>query len=604
MCMFSIRDATPCKKTEMQKLQLSERIRCDILLWGDLHMKNTAMKRNFILLLVLTLLPVGAAFAANRTEAFILGVDVSELLSQESSGVVYYDSDGNPADALAVLAASGFSHIRLRVWNDPFDELGRGYGAGNINAERAAELSARAAKLSMKTLIDFHYSDFWADPSRQIAPKAWAGMTVEEKETALAAYTREALAMILDAGGDVDMVQVGNETTTGMAGEYDPDNMARLIAAGCGAVRQTADERGLRMTVCVHLTDPQNYGMISAILRGLEIRGADYDSVGLSYYPYWHGTLENLSDTIDAIWKDFRKDAFVAETAWPFTADDGDGSGNVIGYDPGVYPVTPEGQAQEWEDVCRTVANAGGFGVFYWGGIWTPVGPDADKNLSAWETQGSGWATRFAHAYDPDHVGDETGGCAWDNQAMFDFSGHPLPVLDTVRRLSEDHSLSVRMHPIEASTVPPAEAPNRVLNPGFEEPDYSVWEVYSDTEEIPCDFQDFINDAHSGTVAFHFWSEKDMSFQIQQTIDGLAIGKYEASVWSQGGDMTDASMVLYVIADGQYYETFFMNAGWVNWQHPVISNIPVASGSLTIGVKIQCGKKSWGTLDDFSVIKK
>ena len=603
MCIFSIWDAAPCK--ERRNLQLPETVRCDILLWGDLHMKkNTVIRRILISLLILAMLPSGEAFAANKPEAFILGVDVSELLSQESSGVVYYDEGGNPADALAVLAESGVSHVRLRVWNDPFDEQGRGYGAGNINAERAAILSARAAKLGMKSLIDFHYSDFWADPSRQIAPKAWAGMSVDEKETALAAYTKEALALILDAGGDVDMVQVGNETTTGMAGEYEAGDMARLIAAGCQAVRETAAERGLEITVCVHLTDPQNYGMISAILRGLDIRKADYDAVGLSYYPYWHGTLEDLSDTVGTIRKDFRKEVFVAETAWPFTLDDGDGAGNVIGSDPGIYPVTPGGQALAWEDVCCTVADAGGFGVFYWGGIWTPVSPDPEKNRSIWETEGSGWATRFASAYDPEHVGNDYGGCAWDNQAMFDFTGHPLPVLKTLRMLSESGRLPVPQPLAEATAEPSAEAPNMVLNPDFEDPDYSMWETSSDTADVPYDYQDNINDAHSGTVAFHFWSEKDMSFRIQQTVNDLPLGKYEASVWSQGGDMTDASMVLYVIADGQYYETSFMNSGWADWQHPVISNIPVASGSLTIGVKIKCGKKSWGTLDDFSVIKK
>lgn len=567
-------------------------------------MKKKAVLKHLLISLLILALPGGCAFAESPAEPFVLGVDVSELLSQESSGVVYYGSDGRPADALAVLAESGVSHIRLRVWNDPFDAEGRGYGGGNINAERAAKISARAAKLGMKTLIDFHYSDFWADPSRQIAPKAWAGMSLSGKETALEAYTREALAVILDAGGSVDMVQVGNETTTGMAGEYDPDRMVRLIAAGCRAVRRTAAERGLRINVCVHLTDPQDYGMISAILRRLDLCGADYDSVGLSCYPYWHGGMDVLSRAVGGIRKDFRKDVFVAETAWPFTLKDGDGAGNVVDYDPGVYPASPEGQAREWEDVCRTVSDAGGFGVFYWGGIWTPVGPDAEKNLNVWETQGSGWATRFAHAYDPEHVGNETGGSAWDNQAMFDFSGRPLPVLDAVRRLSKDSGLSGRTEQAAASPAQAEEPRNLVRNPGFEEPDRSMWETSSEKDGIPYDFQDFINDAHSGTVAFHFWSEQDMAFRIQQTVEDLPLGRYEVSVWSQGGDMTDATMALYAVADGQYYEVPFMNTVWADWQHPVIADVPVASGSLVVGVRIQCGKKSWGTLDDFSVIKK
>ena len=554
----------------------------------------------FMLLLVLLLwLPAGSA--ESLPEGFALGVDVSELLSQESSGVVYYDQDGNPADALAVLAANGISHVRLRVWNDPFDAQGRGYGAGNIDAQRAAELSARAAALGMKTLIDFHYSDFWADPSRQIAPKAWQRMSLSQKEKALASYTEEALTVILDAGGEVDMVQIGNETNNGIAGESDPDAIARLVAAGCAAVRSVSETRNIPIKVCVHLASDMDYDSLSAVLRAFRDHWADYDAVALSYYPYWHGTLEDLACVIDAIRNDFGKESYVAETAWPFTLEDGDGSGNVISYDPGGYPVSPEGQAREVEDVCRRVADVGGTGVFYWGGIWTPVGPDAKDNLRLWEDFGSGWATRFAHTYDPEHVPDETGGSGWDNQALFDFASRPLPVLDTFRRLAGNPAPAVAAQP-----TPETESIylNLVLNPGFEEEDYSMWETTSRTSDIPYDFQDFVNDAHSGTVAFHFWSEQDMSFRIQQTVEGLEFGKYEASVWSQGGDMENASMVLYVIADGQYYEKAFMNTTWADWQHPVIYNIPVTEGSLTIGVKIRCDKLGWGTLDDFSLIKQ
>ena len=550
------------------------------------------MKRTLAVLLLLTLL-IPAASADPLSPGFILGVDVSELLSQEKSGAVYYDASGVRADALSVLAAHGIDHVRLRVWNDPFDEYGRGYGGGNIGAETAALLSARAAALGMKTLIDFHYSDFWADPSRQIAPKAWAGLNLSGKEAALASYTRKALAQIIGAGGIVDMVQVGNETNYGIAGEYDPDAMARLIAAGCRAVRETAAACGRPIRVCVHLADPQND--LFPILRLLNAHGADYDAVGLSYYPYWHGSLENLTRVIGRIRKEYGKDVFIAETAWPFTLEDGDGSGNVIDYDPGIYPLSPEGQALEVSRVCRAAADAGALGVFYWGGIWTPVGPDAEKNSVLWETWGSGWATRFASAYDPEHVGGSYGGCAWENQALFDFGGHPLPVLDTLRRLAGGTGTG--------SPAAGRAARNLVTNPGFEDMDRSMWETVSEKPGIPFDYQDYANDAHSGTVAFHYWSDRDMSFRIQQTLTGLETGKYEVSVWSQGGDMKNASLILYVIASGQRYQASFMNTEWADWQHPIISGIPVTGGTLTVGVKIVCGAYGWGTLDDFSVTK-
>ena len=177
-------------------------------------------------------------------------------------------------------------------------------------------------------------------------------------------------------------------------------------------------------------------------------------------------------------------------------------------------------------------------------------------------------------------------------------------MLDTARRLAEEGHLIIPVEKAEAPAEPVPVEQNLVLNPGFEEEDRSMWEAFSSTEEIPYDYQDFINDAHSGTVAFHYWSEQDMSFRIQQTVTGLETGTYEASVWSQGGDMVNASLALFVIADGRYYETSFMNTVWADWQHPVIRDIPVTGGQLIIGVKIRCGKKGWGTLDDFAVIRK
>ena len=568
--------------------------------------------RNLLIFLAFALIftPVNNVCRADSfPQDFILGVDVSELIAQENSGARYLDADGNEKDALEILSAYGIDHIRLRVWNNPFDLRGRGYGGGNINADTAAILSARAAALGMKTLLDFHYSDFWADPSRQIVPKAWKGMSLEEKSEALYAYTKDSLTHVLEAGGNVDMVQVGNEINFGMAGEYDPGNKAVLVAAGCRAVRDFASENGLEIRTAVHLTDPEDPSQIIETLQSFIDAGADFDAVGLSYYPYWHGSMHNLMDLIRSIREDLGKEVFIAETAWPFTPEDGDGAGNVIGQDPGTFPATPEGQAQAILAVSAAAANAGAEGIYYWGGIWTPIGTDYSTNLPLWEKYGSGWASRYAHNYDPEHVSIETGGCAWDNQALFDFGGHPLPVLDLFRRIADGeltYDPETAIPAEEAKEELPAEETggneNLVRNADLEDEDRSMWETVSFTGDIPFDYQKKANDAHSGKIAFHYWSAQDMDFAIEQTLTGLPAGNYEASVWSQGGDMKNASLTLYVKADGQTYEASFMNTKWADWQHPVIPDIPVEQGTLTIGVHIVCGAKGWGTLDDFSVV--
>ena len=152
-------------------------------------------------------------------DEFIRGMDASAVLAVENSGAKYYGFDGNEQDVFQTLAESGVNYIRLRVWNDPYDENGNGYGGGNNDVETAIELGKRATKYGMKVSIDFHYSDFWADPKRQHTPKAWEGMDIEEKSEALYGFTKDSLIQLLDAGVDVEMVQVGNEINNGMSGE-------------------------------------------------------------------------------------------------------------------------------------------------------------------------------------------------------------------------------------------------------------------------------------------------------------------------------------------------------------------------------------------------
>ena len=129
-------------------------------------------------------------------EDFILGMDVSSLIAEEDSGVRYYDFDGQEKDLLQILAENGLTHIRLRVWNEPYDAQGHGYGGGNCDIDKALRIGQRATAAGLKLIVDFHYSDFWADPGKQMAPKAWTGMDIDAKAAALRDYTRESLELL------------------------------------------------------------------------------------------------------------------------------------------------------------------------------------------------------------------------------------------------------------------------------------------------------------------------------------------------------------------------------------------------------------------------
>ncbi len=300
------------------------------------------------------------------------------------------------------------------------------------------ELGRRATSYGMKVCIDFHYSDFWADPKRQHAPKAWEGMKIEEKCDALYEYTKKSLKELLDAGVDVCMVQIGNEINNGMAGEKNPAKVMQLLEAGSRGVREISETYGRKIQIAVHYADIQQADRIDRHAKKLSDSGVDYDIFAISYYPFWNGTLENMQKVVRNIRENYGKEVVIAETSYCYTAEDGDGSGNslsgsgdlVEGYDASV-----QGQASMIRDICAAAQEAGALGVFYWEGVWIPVGEATADNSPLWEEFGSGWASSYAAEYDPEDAGLYYGGCSWDNQAMFDFKGYPLASLKVFRQL-------------------------------------------------------------------------------------------------------------------------------------------------------------------------
>ena len=362
---------------------------------------------------------------------FIFGMDASSLLAEEKSGVTYYDFDGKQQDPLKTFADAGINYIRLRVWNDPYDENGNGYGGGNNDLSTAIELGKRATEYGMKVMIDFHYSDFWADPKRQHAPKAWEGMTLEEKSSALYDFTKDSVKQLLDSGVDVGMIQIGNEINYGMCGETKLENVIELLKSGSKAIREVSGEYGKDISIVVHYTRITDKADVLTLVEKLVSAELDFDSIGMSYYPFWDGSFENMSRVLELINEKYGKKAFIAETSYCYTTEDGDGFGNSLSSKDLVkgYPASVEGQATVIHDICQCVSDANGIGIFYWEGAWIPVGPTNADNSAIWEQYGSGWASSYASDYDPEDAGKYYGGSSWDNQAFFDFEGHPLESL-------------------------------------------------------------------------------------------------------------------------------------------------------------------------------
>jgi arabinogalactan endo-1,4-beta-galactosidase len=390
------------------------------------------------------------------SEDFIKGVDVSSIISLENSGVTFKNEAGEPQDIFKTLADSGVNYVRVRVWNNPFDAAGNGYGGGNNDLATAIEIGKRATANGMKLLVDFHYSDFWADPAKQQAPKAWETLSFEDKKLALYNYTKVSLQDMKDAGIDIGMVQVGNETNGGVAGERDWTRMSALFNEGSKAVRSV--DRNI--LVALHFTNPESAGRYDSYAKTLADNNVDYDVFASSYYPFWHGTLSNLTNVLKNVATKYGKKVMVAETSYAYTAEDGDGHGNTAPKDSGQtlnYPITVQGQATAVRDVIQAVANVGeaGIGVFYWEPAWLPVGPanQLEQNKAIWEKYGSGWASSYAAEYDPHDAGAWYGGSAVDNQALFDFTGKPLSSLNVFNYVDTGAIAPLKIDEIKDITV-------------------------------------------------------------------------------------------------------------------------------------------------------
>lgn len=507
--------------------------------------------------------PITVQKVSGLSEDFIHGVDASTYLSEVQSGVKYYDENGNEQNLFRILSDAGVNYVRLRVWNCPYkvDENGdylyadaegtttftadqvatttknvkgyyeyfledgtqvyrQGYGAGNCDVETAIAIGKEATDHGMRVLIDFHYSDFWADPKKQSVPKAWVGLSMEEKTAALADFTRESLQALKDAGVDVGMVQIGNEINNGMAGETDSANVYTMLKAGSAAVR--AVDPGI--LVAVHFTDPQSEGYQLGRASELANAGVDYDVFATSYYPFWHGTTSQLTADLKEIADTYGKKVMVAEVSYAWTNEDGDGYPNVVYAGAGdqtfPYPMDVEGQATAVRDTIAAVAAVGdaGIGTFYWEPAWIPVNniqsaenaeEALNQNMAAWRQYGSGWGSVYAQECDPEIV-DDNNGSTWDNQAFFDFDGNVLPSLNVYKWVYTGAKGPTRVSNVDSAVyemdygTEPAlpETVNVNLNDGTTVTAPVVWNAEQTEALKTADFGDYVVDGSVGAFSY------------------------------------------------------------------------------------------------------
>lgn len=321
--------------------------------------------------------------------SFYRAADMSFLPEAEREGAIYLDRSGAPEDALVTLKESGANAVRIRLWKDP--------EGMTSSFEEVKAFAERVKQEGMQVWLTVHYSDTWADPGEQETPSAWQGLAFEDLKAEMLAYTEEIMNEI-----QPEVIQIGNEINSGMMHpegniNSNPEQFLDLIASASDVVRTMNPET----KIMLHYA-----GLEGSDFFFNQVADVDYDLVGISYYPIFHGTdLQNLVNTIETLGTNYTKPVVLAEIAYPFTLDFNDFTNNIVGLDEHLvegYPATPNSQKNYLLEIKSILKqNELGSGFAYWGAEWIA------------------------------YRGDEaTDGSTWENQALWDFDNKALPAME------------------------------------------------------------------------------------------------------------------------------------------------------------------------------
>ena len=607
---------------------------------------------------------------------FMMGADMSMLDQLERNGGKFYDQSGQPQDALRIVKDNGVNWIRLRLWHTPVNDgdviekgrtisrRGEPAGGGNNDLATTIRLAQRSKALGLKFLLDIHYSDFWADPGKQSKPAAWRKLSGAALEQEVYRYTTQVLAALKAVDVFPDMIQIGNELNGGMlwpdgkTWKEKPDDkiggddgFVALMNQGIKAVRDADPRRGTpeHVKVAVHLANGGDNVLYRRVFDLFTKRGVDYDVIGLSFYPYYHGPVEDLRANADDISARYGKEVLVLETAYAYTTQDGDGWPNLFNADMQKsvgYKASVQGQASIVRDVIDAVAQVPGqrgLGVFYWEPDWIPV-------------PRTGWRT-----------GE---GNAWENQAMFDFKGQALPSLAVFKRVRETgtpeqvaantpHVLdrgplklgafvgelwappesvklpfsddAERTVYVQWADVPAAALAqpgrftlqgeamglpvklqaevevtprrNLVEDSSFEKGDLKGWTITGDSGAASNERNP--GNAHSGLHSLHYWRGEPFKVELSHAFSGIKDGSYTLKAWASGSGGEKALQIFARDCGDTTAKTADMsNTGWQKWKQYTVTGIKVSGGRCTVGVLVDGQTGNWGNVDDIEFLRE
>lgn len=617
-------------------------------------MKNNKLKKVILSAITATMISCSLPFTAlaavqvnpieNLSTDFIKGADVSIMPELERNGTKFYDN-GIEQDGLTILKNHGVNWIRVRIWNNPYVVGPEGVGGGNTDEAKAIEMAKRAKALGMKVLVDFHYSDFWVDPGQQKKPDAWKNDSGDKLVDDVYAYTAKVMQDFNAQGVTPDMVQVGNELNNGMLwpeAQLTEDNpngykfLAKLLNAGLQAVHD--NDKDNKVKTMIHLAGV-DVNLYHTFFDNLIVKNKvnDFDIIGMSFYPFWHGTMDDLKNTMNDVSAKYNKDVIAVETAFGYTLEDADFEKNNFGTNEekvGGYKATVQGQATGLRDVMATVASVNdnrGLGIFYWAPDWvinekvgwkSNGGGNGWDNLTLFDTKGNALESMdtFNLVSDPNNQYIEPQVTAINTVDVKDvslYSNVDLPQTvgvvyskDAVKNMSVkwdvakpifakpgNYTISGTVEGLAQKAIANIEVKNKmnlVLNGNFENETLNGWDIVGDSSAINLAWnQGDVRDK----CAMHYWNNKPFNVIIKQKLKGLSDGKYTLSCWTQGNGLA-SKYQLFVKQNGVEMTTDIKDDGWNRWHQTSIKNIEVKNGEVEIGFILNGRPDTWGSIDD------
>lgn len=617
-------------------------------------MKNNKLKKVILSAITATMISCSLPFTAlaavqvnpieNLSTDFIKGADVSIMPELERNGTKFYDN-GIEQDGLTILKNHGVNWIRVRIWNNPYVVGPEGVGGGNTDEAKAIEMAKRAKALGMKVLVDFHYSDFWVDPGQQKKPDAWKNDSGDKLVDDVYAYTAKVMQDFNAQGVTPDMVQVGNELNNGMLwpeAQLTEDNpngykfLAKLLNAGLQAVHD--NDKDNKVKTMIHLAGV-DVNLYHTFFDNLIVKNKvnDFDIIGMSFYPFWHGIMDDLKNTMNDVSAKYNKDVIAVETAFGYTLEDADFEKNNFGTNEekvSGYKATVQGQATGLRDVMATVASVNdnrGLGIFYWAPDWvinekvgwkSNGGGNGWDNLTLFDTKGNALESMdtFNLVSDPNNQYIEPQVTAINTVDVKDvslYSNVDLPQTvgvvysnDAVKNMSVkwdvakpifakpgNYTISGTVEGLAQKAIANIEVKNKmnlVLNGNFENETLNGWDIVGDSSAINLAWnQGDVRDK----CAMHYWNNKPFNVIIKQKLKGLSDGKYTLSCWTQGNGLA-SKYQLFVKQNGVEMTTDIKDDGWNRWHQTSIKNIEVKNGEVEIGFILNGRPDTWGSIDD------